>query len=431
MKGLLHKRKRLSVVRLEFQEEMSQELQDYLTVKLKIKPNQMYESKSPLSFNECKKIAIQIEEEKRNHLLYKPYIPQNPIEMRMDESVMKQVEKKDVLLSYPYESMEPFLRLVKEASEDKGVLSIKITIYRLASHPKLVDYLCRASENGIAVTVLIELRARFDESKNIYWSERLEASGCHIIYGVEAYKVHSKICLITKKLDGNISYITQVGTGNYNESTAKLYTDLSLITANEEIGMDAVAFFQNMGMGNLNGQYQHLLVGPYQMKNSLLALIDEQISLGEKGYIGIKINGLADEVLMAKMNEASKVGVKVDLCVRGVCCLLPGVEGETENIKIQSIVGRFLEHSRIYIFGKGEESKVYIASADWLHRNTDRRVEVAVPIYDREVKSKVSDIFNLSMKDTMNGRKMQSDGEFSEHTQINIEKVDSQEILMK
>lgn len=430
MKGLLHKRKRLSVVRMEFMENISSDLSGYLGAKLKIRSNQMFASYSPLVQNEFKELVSKIDDDKREIYIYKSYTPTVPKELVNIKSMMKEVKKKDILLSYPYESMEPFLRLIKEASVSNKVLAIKITIYRLSSHPKLIDYLCNASEKGIAVTVLIELRARFDENQNIYWSERLETAGCNVIYGVKDYKVHSKICLVTYKDGDKISYITQVGTGNYNETTAKVYTDLSLLTANESIGKDAVLFFQNMGMGNLFGTYENLLVGPNEMKSKLLRLIDEQIELGAQGYIGVKINGLADDVIMRRLRGASRAGVKVDLCVRGICCLLPNVKNQTETIRIHSVIGRYLEHSRIYIFGRGDSKSVYISSADWLHRNTDRRVEVALPILDTDCRSRIVDIFNKSMNDNVHGMVMSNSGEFKDGS-TDKEKYNSQELMME
>lgn len=302
--------------------------------------------------------------------------------------MLRQVMKRDVLLSYPYETMEPFLQMLREAASDPAVLSIKITIYRLARQAKLVEYLCAAAENGKDVTVMIELRARFDEQNNIDWSQRLEEAGCRILYGFDSYKVHSKICLITRRERNGIAYITQVGTGNYNEKTARQYTDLSYITSNREIGMDASAFFKDLAIGNLEGTYHRLLVAPNSMKTRITALIDREIAKGPKGYIFLKLNAITDLDLIQKLREASQAGVQVEMIVRGICCILPQVEGETENIRVTSIVGRYLEHARIYCFGKDAEELMFISSADFMTRNMDHRVEVGCPIDSPQVRQK-------------------------------------------
>jgi len=342
---------------------------------------------------------------------------------------MRLVQHEDLLLSYPYESMNPFLQLLKEAANDPNVISIKITIYRLASKAKLVDYLCAAAENGKDVTVLIELRARFDEQNNIDWSERLEEAGCTIIYGFEGYKVHSKICLITRREHGNIRYITQVGTGNYNEKTAAIYTDLSLLTADRAIGADANEFFKNMMIGNLNGSYRHLLVAPVSLKSSLTELIDREIQKGSEGRIVLKLNSVTDLDLMKKLQEASCAGVKITMIVRGICCILPGIPGETENLQIRSIVGRYLEHSRIYCFGTGNDEKMFIASADFMTRNTERRVEVACPIYSDVVKQKIHHILDICLRDNIRARQLLPDGTYT-HISDNAAPVDCQKQLM-
>lgn len=273
---------------------------------------------------------------------------------------------------------------------DPNVMTIKITIYRLAKKARLVEYLCAAAENGKEVTVLIELRARFDEQNNIDWSEHLEDAGCRVIYGFEGYKVHSKICLITYRNRSEIQYITQIGTGNYNEKTAAMYTDLSLITANQKIGEDAVAFFKNMSIGNLEGVYEQLIVAPTSLKKKVLFLMDEEIKKGEKGHILMKMNSVTDLEFIRKVSEASQAGVKVELIVRGICCILPGIKGKTENLTVTSIVGRYLEHARIFSFGEGTEQKLYIGSADMMTRNTEKRVEVACPVLSQNVKDKIN-----------------------------------------
>jgi polyphosphate kinase len=334
------------------------------------------------------------------------------------------------MLSYPYESMEPFLQLIKEASVDPTVLTIKITIYRLAQKTRLVQYLCAAAENGKEVTVLIELRARFDEQNNIDWSERLEEAGCHVIYGFEGYKVHSKVCQITYRVRNEIQYITQIGTGNYNEKTAASYTDVSLLTANKEIGEDASLFFKKMSIGNLEGQYKHLIVSPTSLKKSVLGMIDEEIAKGENGRIIMKMNSVTDLDFIEKIKEASLAGVKIDLIVRGICCILPGIEGVTENLSVTSIVGRFLEHARIFSFGTGKEQKLYIGSADMMTRNTEKRVEVACPIFDETIKARLNHMLDIMLLDNTKARKMQSDGSYVMKDQSG-ERIVAQEIFMK
>lgn len=344
--------------------------------------------------------------------------------------MMKQIRKKDILLFYPYESMNPFLRLIKEASTDPNVMTIKITIYRLAKKARLVEYLCAAAENGKEVTVLIELRARFDEQNNIDWSERMEEAGCRVIYGMEGYKVHSKICLITYRNRNDIQYITQIGTGNYNEKTAGMYTDLSLMTADQAIGRDAAEFFKNMSIGNLSGTYEHLIVSPTSLKQNVLRLIDEEIEKGENGRIVMKMNSLTDVDFIDKISQASRAGVKVDLIVRGICCILPGVPGYTENIRVMSIVGRYLEHPRIFCFGTGVEQKIYIGSADMMTRNTEKRVEVACPILDKDIKNQINHYMRVMLSDNVKARVLQSDGTYRKKRAAQT-MVDSQATFME
>ena len=382
MKKVLGARRRLAPVRLEYDREISDCFLQYLCDRLSITLEQAYQTTAPFKMGYVFDLEGKLPEGRRKALLYQPFHPQLPYGIRRKGSVLEQVRQRDLLLSYPFESMDPFLQLIRESASDPAVLSIKITIYRMAKHAKLVDYLCAAAENGKDVTVLIELRARFDEQHNIDWSERLEDAGCTVIYGFEEFKVHSKLCLITRREQGKIRFITQAGTGNYNEKTATMYTDLSLMTADQAIGRDANEFFKNMSIGNLEGKYHHLLVAPTSLKSSLLAEMDREIAKGPEGRILIKINSITDYGLMKKLKEASCAGVQVRMIVRGICCLLPELPGKTENIHITSIVGRFLEHSRIYCFGQGSQERMYIASADFMTRNTERRVEVACPIYD-------------------------------------------------
>ena len=400
MQETLHKRRRLAAVRLEVAHPLSKEMEKYFCEKLNIEPKCIFRTKMPMKLDFIFAIIDKVPESMKRSLVDRPFTPQ-PAAMVAKGNVMAQVKKKDILLSYPYESMDPFLQLIKEASVDPNVMTIKITIYRLAKKTRLVEYLCAAAENGKDVTALIELRARFDEQNNIDWSERMEEAGCRVIYGFEGYKVHSKICLITYRNRNDIRYITQVGTGNYNEKTAKMYTDLSLITADQEIGEDAATFFKNMSIGNVEGSYRHLIVSPSSLKPKILSLIDEEIAKGKNGRVIMKMNSVTDVDFIQKVAEASRAGVKVDLIVRGICCILPGIPGETENLTVTSIVGRFLEHPRIFSFGKGEEQKIYIGSADMMTRNTEKRVEVACPVYDDAIKARINHMRLLKSDGTL------------------------------
>ena len=339
--------------------------------------------------------------------------PRFPACLRPDEKILPQILRHDALLFYPFESMDPFLHLVREASSDPNVLSIKITIYRLASKAKLAEYLCAAAENGKEVTVLMELRARFDEQNNIQWAERMEEAGCTILYGTEGFKVHSKICLITRRERGKIQYITQVGTGNYNEKTAKQYTDLCLMTARPELGEDAAVLFRNMAIANLDGDYKQLLVSPFQLRDKVLELMDREIKKGPEGYIFLKLNSITDRKLVDKLAEASQAGVEVVMNVRGICCIRPGIPGLTDHITIFSIVGRYLEHTRIYRFGRGDNADLFISSADFMTRNTERRVEVACPVLDPQVRRSIFHICDVLVSDNVKARQLGPDGQWS------------------
>lgn len=430
MQSLLKKRARLGIVRLELSHPVSEGLSAYFCEQFQVENYQIFVTSAPIKMAYVYGLEEHMDEETRAVLTYSPFVPQPPAGIKPNMSMMKQITKRDILLSYPYESMDPFLRLMREASRDENVISIKITIYRLASKAKLVDYLCAAAENGKDVTVLIELRARFDEQNNIDWSERLEEAGCRIIYGFEDYKVHSKLCLITRREKGIVRYITQVGTGNYNEKTAALYTDLSLMTANEEIGEDANEFFRNMGIANLEGEYRHLMVAPVSLKQGLIRLMDEEIQKGRDGQICIKINSLTDMDILNKLKEASCAGVQVDMIIRGICCILPGIPGLTENIRVRNVVGRFLEHSRVYCFGKGAEEKMYISSADFMTRNTERRVEVACPVFDETLKARIHEILDVVSSDTMKGRVLNRGGSY-EMLPRDLPPMNSQEFLIE
>lgn len=410
---VLKKRSRLAHVRLEIQGEASDEVIQYLCRRLQLSREQVFMSKSPLAMGYVYSLEGRLPPESAAALCYKPYIPQWSSDLLRGEKLMPQVLHRDVLLFYPYQSMEPFLKLVKEAAFDPAVLSIKITIYRLAKTAKLVEYLAAAAENGKDVTVLMELRARFDEQNNIAWAERLEEAGCTILYGFEHFKVHSKICLITRRERGKIQYITQIGTGNYNEKTAKLYTDFSLMTASEEIGEDAANFFQNMSISNLHGEYKHLLVAPYSLKSRVLEMIDGEIEKAKNGQparIFIKINSLTDRDVIDALARASQAGVEITMNIRGICCLRPGVPGLTDHIRVFSIVGRFLEHPRIFAFGVGKDIQLYIGSADLMTRNTCRRVEIACPVLDAEVRRRIIGYIELFCSDNVKARNMLMNG---------------------
>lgn len=429
MQKTIHRRRKMSVVRLEVAEKLNDETQKYFCEKFDIKPYQIFRTKMPMKLSYIFAMSGNLPEPMKKSLTYPAFSPQESARVT-GGSMMKQIRKKDLLLFYPYESMNPFLKLIKEASVDPNVMTIKITIYRLAKKARLVEYLCAAAENGKEVTVLIELRARFDEQNNIEWSERLEEAGCRVIYGFEGYKVHSKICLITYRNRGEIQYITQIGTGNYNEKTAAMYTDLSLMTANPEIGMDAAEFFKNMSISNLNGSYQHLIVAPTSLKQTVLALMDEEILKGSNGRIIMKMNSVTDTDFIEKVSEASRAGVKIDLIVRGICCILPQVPGYTDNLRVMSVVGRYLEHPRIFSFGTGAEQKIYIGSADMMTRNTEKRVEVACPVRDKEVKEQINHYLKIMLEDNIKARVLQRDGSYRKKEQSEPF-IDSQAVFME
>ena len=433
MQNTLHKRRRMAVVRLETAEKLSAKMQEYFCEKFKITPAQIFRTKMPMKLDYMFSIAGNLPESMKRSLVYEPFSPQKSAHVQ-EGSMLKQVKKQDILLFYPYESMDPFLKLIKDASADPNVMTIKITIYRLAKKARLVEYLCAAAENGKEVTVLIELRARFDEQNNIDWSERLEEAGCRVIYGFDGYKVHSKICLITYRNRNEIQYITQVGTGNYNEKTAAMYTDLSLMTADPRIGQDAAEFFKNMSIGNLQGNYQYLIVSPVSLKSSILQMIDEEIQKRKDGRIVMKMNSVTDVDFIRKVSEASCAGVRVDLIVRGICCILPGVPGFTENVRVMSVVGRYLEHPRIFSFGIGKEQKIYIGSADMMTRNTEKRVEVACPVLDEQIRRQINHDLKVMLSDNVKARVMQKDGTYTKRKikdESSGKMIDSQAVFME
>lgn len=429
MEQLIKRRTRLNPVRVEFSRSINKKTKQEIARFLKIGADHIIDVKTPLDLSFV--FALQTYLRDKPELFYEKRSPRLSPALNLKESLFNQIEKKDVLLSYPYESMKPFLQLLQEAAEDESVVSIKMTLYRVAERSKIIDTLIEAAENGKEVVVLVELRARFDEANNIEMSHRLEDAGCQILYGLGDYKVHSKLCLITRKTETGFAYITQIGTGNYNEKTSRLYTDLSLITARQSIGAEVAEIFTALQKGEVVEHTNELLVAPKCLQNKVVDMIDaeiEKVKQGSTGYVGVKINSLTDKVLIDKMIEASQAGVKIDLIVRGICCLKPGVKGMTENIHVISVVGRFLEHSRIYRFGRGDEEKIYIASADFMTRNTVRRVEVAAPIYDQDIRTRIRHIFDTMMMDDEKGKEQNSEGEYCDRS-VNAEKLNSQEFF--
>ena len=420
MEGLFKQRKKLAPIRLELSRDIDKKGIVVLCEYLELDESHVFISSTPLDLS----FVFQIQDLLRKHteLYFPKRTPQRSNQFQDGKSIIEQIREEDKLLSYPYESIRPFLHLLTEAAEDPDVISIKMTLYRVAKQSKVVEALIEAAENGKEVVVLVELRARFDEENNISWSRLLEDAGCQVIYGLDGYKVHSKLCLITRKNGGQVEYITQIGTGNYNEKTSRLYTDLSLMTANVEIGLEASNVFQALSKGEVVEHSEHLLVAPKCLQNKILAMLDEEIAHarnGEEAYAGFKLNSLTDKKIIDKLIEASEAGVKIDMVVRGICCLIPGVEGKTENIRIISIVGRFLEHSRIYIFGNSKRRKYYIASADFMTRNTVRRVEVAAPVYDERLQNKLQDMFDIMLADNQKARYLDAEGNY--HRVINEE----------
>lgn len=412
MRKLLKQRDHLAVVRLELSAPVSEEFQNILSALIRVETHQIFSDICPLNMGYVFRLITELPKELSARLLYSSYRPRWAEDLRQDQPMMTQVQQRDRLLFYPYDSVGPFLRLLNEAAENPQVLSIKITIYRLASSSKIAQVLCRAAENGKEVLVLMELRARFDEENNLAWSKMLEESGCQVIYGAEGFKCHSKVCLITLRSRGKTSYLTQIGTGNYNEKTNAMYTDLSIMTADPAIGEDAAAFFRNMLVNKLDGEYHQLCVSPFGIKTMLLQNIDQQIALGKDGYICIKANSVTERKVIDKLAEASQAGVEVQLIIRGICCILPGVSGDTDNIHVTSVVGRFLEHARIYLFGRGSDAAVYISSADLMTRNLNRRVEIALPVHDTRLREQLGWVLNSQLRDTAKASLMLPDGAY-------------------
>lgn len=431
MENLIKQRKRMNPVRMELSREINKKLVTEICKCVNVDKKHVFMSKVPLDMSFVFAIQNYLRVQGKENLFFGKRSPRMTDQLKDKESLIGQIEKKDVLLSYPFENIKSFTNLLNEAAKDESVVSIKMTLYRLADKSQIVDALVDAAENGKEVVVLVELRARFDEESNIEYSRKLEDAGCRVIYGLNGYKVHSKLCLITRKTDNGLSYITQIGTGNYNEKTSKLYTDLSLITAKEEIGKEAAEVFACLLRGETIEETHMLLVAPKCLQNKVLALIDEEIEHAknnEPAYVGIKINSLTDKDIIEKLVEASQAGVKIEMIVRGICCMIPEIKGYTENIKVISIVGRFLEHSRIYRFGTPEREKVYIASADYMTRNTLRRVEVAAPVLDDKLREKLDVMFDTMMKDDEKGKRLNAKGNY-EDRKVNEKKLDSQELF--
>ena len=433
MKTQLKKRKRLHPVRLEVDQDLSEDSIEFLKAQFDLDKKNIFLTKSLMQPRFLFSFVEDLPDHIMNNHTYDKYSPLASAMVDPNEKMIGQIEKKDIILSFPYESMDPVIRLLEEAAEDDSVVSIKITLYRIAEDSKIAKALINASENGKDVTVLMELRARFDEDNNLFWSTKLEDAGCKILFGFDNYKTHSKVCLITKVDDNeNVEYITQVATGNYNEKTAKLYTDFSFMTASGPIGQDAKELFDNIQLGNLEGEYDNLLVSPKSMQEGLARLIDEQIERQKQshdGYIRIKVNSISDRKLIDKLSEASNAGVHIDMLVRGICCILPNIPNRTENINIYQIVGRFLEHSRVYQFGRDLDAKLYISSADFMTRNIRNRMEVAVPIYDDEVKKRILDYLDLMFSDDVKIRKLLAN---SQYTKVqNVNNIDAQDTLIE
>ena len=429
MADVLKRRKRQTPVRMEMSREMGMDLVARLCDEMEVSRNAVFRSSTPLDFS----FFSQFQDSLHGHaeMFYPHRSPQKPDQITYDRPILDQIQEEDKLLCYPFDSMQPFLRMLHEAANDPKVLSIKMTLYRVAKQSQVVDSLMEAAENGKDVQVLLELKARFDEENNIARSRQLEEAGCQVIYGLNGYKVHSKLCLIVRQGPDGPRYISQIGTGNYNEKTAKQYTDYAIMTADQSIGQNVAAVFQTLALGETLSESNELMVAPKCLQNRILDLIQQEIDqarAGNEAYIGVKINSLTDKTIIDKLIEASKAGVRIDMIIRGICCMLPGIPGMTDNIRVRSIVGRFLEHSRIYLFGKGEREKLYISSADFMTRNTLRRVEVAVPILDDGIRQQIRFMFETMLQDNTQAWELQSDG-FYRRAPMEGAPVNSQELF--
>ena len=413
MEKMIRQRKRLRPVKLDYYGKLTDTMRDSLCRCLDLSKKHLFASEIPLDLSFMGALRDMLRD--KAELFYPRRVPQNSPNVDALAPMTEQIRKRDLMLSYPYESVRPLLRLLQEAGQDPEVVSIKMTLYRVAHNSKIVEALVDAAENGKEVVALVELRARFDEENNIGWSRVLERAGCRVIYGLDGLKVHSKLLLITRMHEGQVEYTTQVGTGNYNEDTVRLYTDFALMTASPEIGAEAAQVFNCLSMGEVVEDSRHLMVAPACLRNKIVALIEEEMLQARQGapaYLGFKLNGLTDKLIIDKLIEASQAGVRIDLIVRGVCCLVGGIPGVTENIHVSSIVGRYLEHARIYLFGEGDRRRVYISSADFMTRNTTRRVEVAVPVYDKDLRAHLEQVFQDQLRDTAKGRIQLPSGEY-------------------
>lgn len=435
MTKILKKRTRLAPIRLEFYRDSHKKLTKFLRKQLNINQNQVQISHTPLDMTYVYKLydhTKKVDELKFHTITFNPYYPRTP-QIVEPGDILPQLKEKDILLSYPYDSFDPFLRFLKEAANDEYVVSVQIAIYRLAQSSSVIKYLLEARENGKDVTVLIELRARFDEERNIHYASMLEEAGCRVQYGFEMYKVHSKICLVTRKEGRDIQYFTQLGTGNYNEKTAKLYTDMCYLTSRKDIGEDAMLFFKNMSISNINGEYNRLLVAPFGFKSRLIKMIEQQIEEAENNRpasIIMKMNSLTDREMIDMLSKASNAGVKIKLIIRGICCIIPGLPGKTENIEVTSIVGRFLEHHRIYCFRTGEDTRIYLSSGDLMTRNTEKRVEIAFPVDDPSLKDEIRNMMEAMLHDNVKARRINTEGDYERITSEG-EKIDAQRCLMQ
>ena len=430
VKLVIKRREKLAPIRLELyynSVRKSEKIQKHLEDKLKLGKAQCFVSQTPLDMGYVFALEDKILPDygMRQSLFYTPLVPQYRRDFNPLKPLTAEIEKRDMLLSYPYYSMKPYLMLLEEAADDKSTISIKITLYRLSNNSEVINLLCRAADNGIEVTAVVELKARFDEANNINWSHRLEESGCNVIYGVEGIKIHSKITLITRRTDDGITHTVHLGTGNYNEKTAKVYTDLGIITSDTGICADAVTFFQNVTLGSGEDDYRHLLIAPGGLKRRFLDLISQETDKGSEGYIRLKMNSMTDKEIIDALMAASQAGVKIDLIIRGICCLKPGIAGVSDNIDVYSIVGRFLEHSRIFVFGRGENRKLYIGSADLMTRNTSRRIEILAPVYDKAIAAEIYEMTEYMLADNVKRSKLCSNGEY-EHIITDSEPFDSQ-----
>ncbi len=430
METLLKKRKKREPVRLQMNSSLNPEAMEYLLSQLRLRKKHLFFEETPLDLSFVYKLG---DFNADPSLRFAPHKGQSRSDISARRDMFSQIAERDILLSYPYESITPFLRLLHEAALDPDVVSIKITLYRLASNSRVIESLCQAAENGKEVLVMVELRARFDEENNIHWAERLLDAGCTVIYGPHNMKVHSKLLLITRRTEEGVQNFVQIGTGNYNEKTSRLYTDLTLMTADPDIADDARHVFDALSTDSLVQDTKALLVAPLCLKSRILEMLDEEIERARNGkdaYFAAKVNSISDRDVMDKLAQASQAGVKIELVVRGICCLKAGVKGYTDNIRIVSIVGRYLEHSRIYLFGTPERRRIYISSADFMTRNTTHRVEVAAPILDEALKNRVASMLELCLSDNVKGREGMSDGSFRHlHCAAGEPPVNAQETL--